>query len=492
MPSIRHKISFGFYAFAAMVALLAAFAYSDLRYLEGRVTAGTAVADFRGAVLELRRYEKNFFLYGAREDLETAAEFVDAANAILRNEPAAFAALNDGSAMAGLAQLLDLYGMRLREALGGQAVSTGPGQPGLQAFLRDLGRDLAEAAEGLVHAERLELAATAQRAQAFLLGAVVLAILLGIVAARLLSRTAVQPMAWLESKLAAIGEGRFNQVQPLNQDQEIVSMSRAVNRMLAEIDARNRQLAQSEKLASLGTLVSGVAHELNNPLSNISSTCQILIEELRQDSGVDAAEWLQQIDDETERARRIVSALLEFSRECPFEKQPVALRRLIERVLLLLGRHRRLQVQVDVADDITADADPQRLQQVLVNLIQNAQDAGGADLPIRVSARTVEGKRFHMPQGAVAGRLACPAGNAREVVVIEVEDAGPGIPPQLLSRVFDPFFTTKDVGHGAGLGLYLVQEIVDRHDGCIGVHSAPGKGTRFIVCLPQREQGPEA
>ena len=132
-------------------------------------------------------------------------------------------------------------------------------------------------------------------------------------------------------------------------------------------------------------------------------------------------------------------------------------------------------------------ADPQRLQQVLVNLVSNAEDAGGPEVNVRVSARLLPGSDFRLPDGALSGRSSCPARKAERVLLMEVEDDGPGIPQDVLPRIFDPFFTTKDVGHGSGLGLFVTQEIVDQHDGCIGVVSRAGQGTRFIIALPHPE-----
>ncbi len=486
MPSIRQKISLSFYAFAAIVALLSTLAFSDLRYLQWRIGTGTAIADLVGAVLELRRYEKNYFLYGTTADLETAKTFVEKAVGLIRDSREAFHDLAGEGSTRRMEVLLDRYRREL-QALGQHGA--GPDGEGvrLQSRVRDLGHELAEAAEAVGTAYRAELAATTQRAQTGLVATVILVALLGIGAGRVLSRTAVQPMAWLESKLAAIGEGRFRQVEPVSRDQEIVSMSRAVNRMLAEIETRNRQLVQSEKLASLGTLVSGVAHELNNPLSNISSSCQILLEELREGSAANPHEWLEQIDEETERARRIVQTLLEFSRDRGFAKQTVPLRPVVERALLLLGRRKRSRVVLDLPPGIEVSADPQRLQQVLVNLVSNAEDAGGPEVNVRVSARLLPGSDFRLPDGALSGRSSCPARKAERVLLMEVEDDGPGIPQDVLPRIFDPFFTTKDVGHGSGLGLFVTQEIVDQHDGCIGVVSRPGQGTRFIIALPHPE-----
>jgi signal transduction histidine kinase len=137
--------------------------------------------------------------------------------------------------------------------------------------------------------------------------------------------------------------------------------------------------------------------------------------------------------------------------------------------------------------DLSIFADTQKLQQVFINLFKNALDAGGADVSINVLAKTASARDFHFPQGAVTGKRFCTPDSERRVLVIEVEDDGPGLAPDVLPRVFDPFFTTKDVGHGEGLGLYVAQEIVDYHGGCIGAISQPGEGTRFVICLPHHE-----
>jgi signal transduction histidine kinase len=141
-------------------------------------------------------------------------------------------------------------------------------------------------------------------------------------------------------------------------------------------------------------------------------------------------------------------------------------------------------VTLSIPDDLTVPADAQRLQQVFVNLIRNAMDVLGADGKILISAQVlqVDGP----PEGTALG-VGCDF--AGEMVEISVADNGPGIPPEILPRIFDPFFTTKDVGHGMGLGLFVVYEIVDEHGGCISVQSTPGQGTNFRVRLPLTETG---
>lgn len=488
MPSIRQKISFGFYGFVAIVGFLALFAYSDLRYLEQRIGSGVAIYEFLDAVLEVRLQEKNFFLYANERNLQATLDYTGKAETILNENRQAFLALQTDPELRAMESLLRDYiqgWSRYRD------LSTSGGEPAAPTkdSIRQMGERLTRVAERLAKAERGELSKSVSRSQWALLASVVIIALLGIVAARLLSRVSLRPLAWLEAEFAAIGDGRYNQLDPVSRDQEIVSMSRAVNRMLNEIEVRNRHLMQSEKLISLGTLASGVAHELNNPLSNISSSCQILMEEIKQRSPTDPMEWLEQIDQETERARLIVQAVLEFSKENRIRKAAVDLHEVIGRSLLLMGQKDNFRIRTSgIPKRTRLHADAQKLQQVFINLFQNAVDAGGPNVQIEVRSESMTGRDFTMPEGMVTGKGYCAANPDGRVLMIEVEDDGPGIPPEVLPRVFDPFFTTKDVGHGEGLGLYVTQGIIDLHEGCIGVGNQPGMGARFVICLPCEEE----
>ncbi len=492
MPSIRRKISFGFFALIAIIAFLALFAYSDLRYLERRIGSGVAIYEFLETVLVIRLREKDLLLYASDQDLESALDYAAKAEDILKANRQAFLALQTEPELDALGSLLDEY----RHYLAGYGELPLRGaKPTAKAkeALRERGERLTTIAEALATAERAELGASVSRSQWALLGSVVVIALLGIATAQLLSRISLRPLAWLEAELAAIGEGRYNQLNPVSRDQEIVSVSRAINRMIIDIEARNRQLMQSEKLASLGTLTSGVAHELNNPLSNISSSCQILMEEIAQQSNIDPMEWLQQIDQETERARLIVRSVLDFSKESRMRKTETRLREIIDRSLVLMGQKGNFRIDAgDIQQQTTLLADAQKLQQVFINLFQNAIDAGGPKVTIWIRSKTVAGQDFQLPDGAVSGKRFGSANPRGRVVVIEVEDDGPGIPQEVLPRVFDPFFTTKDVGRGGGLGLYVTQEIIDLHEGCISVRSRPGRGASFVICLPCDEADAES
>lgn len=498
MPSLQQKIQLGYAAFAAAVAALVLLAYSDLSYLERNIALDVAASRLLDTVLEIRRYEKNWLLYGGAEALREVESYTEQAQELIAEARPRLAELAGASDLTRLDSDLVGYRRLLSE------IQTQPEAQkdldGTQA-IRQTGRRLADGAEAIARARHARLKEAIAESRTTLLAVGTLTILLAVVAARWLARRATGPLGLLVDKLRDIAAGRYDQVAPVSEDREILAVSGAVNRMLAELDARRRHLVQAEKLASLGTLVSGVAHELNNPLSNVSSSCQILLEELDTADPAQIREWLGQIDAETERARNIVRTLLEFSREGAFRKRHLALRPLVERTLVLVGRGRArsgagAKVTLDIPQSLMVDADPQRLQQVLVNLVANALDAGGPQVRIGLSAQVADAAGFQMPKHSVCGRSGAPtptgAAAGRRLVLIKVSDSGPGIAPGVLPRVFDPFFTTKDVGHGSGLGLYVSQEIIDQHSGCIGVSSLPGDGATFTIALPYDEpqEGP--
>lgn len=485
MPSIRNKIRVSFYLFATTIAILSATSYSDLRYLQWRIESGIAVYDFIDAVEEGRRHEKNLFLYRVPLEREHALASVKKAAQILEHNYPAFVALSDNTSTEQLQQSLELYHQQLH-------IYTPTSHRQIQQDqIRALGIDLVNTIQTLRLAERRSLAEAVSQSQWWLVLTTALITMLGISAAHLISRAVVRPMSRLGKQLSHIVSNHFSPIIPTSDDEEIIFMCEAMNHMQSELKEQNRTLVQSEKLASLGTLVSGVAHELNNPLSNISSSCQILIEDIQQGKGTEPIEWLQQIDDETQRAQRIVSTLLSFSREQHFVKQWTPLLPLVNDTLLLIGHEHQSMIELDIATNVTLNVDRQRLQQVFVNLISNAIDAAAGKVTIHIRARKIHSGEFQSPEQVVYGRRVCPLKDSK-MILIEIEDNGSGIATEILPRIFDPFFTTKEVGHGSGLGLYVSEEIVEMHQGCIGVSSELAKGTHFYIGLPIDDESDNA
>lgn len=481
MTSIRGKITLGYLALATGVGGFMLFASADLRLLEIRVREGVTVSTFQEDIQEMRRHEKNFFLYRATEELVEARALAARLETRSASEAVALAAVARGGELESLRRALSRYRLLVDvPAIDDRA----------EAAIRAAGHDISEQGERLAQRERAALVETLRQSRRALFWSVGLVALLAMAGGQLLYRAVGRPLRNLEAQLEPLAAGRFQSFTQVSEDREIVSFTAALNRMLEELELRRRQVLQSEKLAALGTLASGVAHELNNPLGNISGACQILVEELAGLDDLPAAtktalrEWLTQIDDETERARRIVHTLLDYSRKPGREGAPCLLGETLEKSLLLL-RQRLPEVDsviLDIPAELRVCADPQRLQQVFINLIQNALDARARQ--VSVVARPAAHADWPPPgAGLVVGER-----KGGEAVMITVVDDGPGIPPERLDHIFDPFYTTRETGEGTGLGLYIVGEIVQEQGGAIAVSSPPGGGARFTLWLPCGEK----
>ncbi|HTM25870.1 MAG TPA: ATP-binding protein [Vicinamibacterales bacterium] len=226
------------------------------------------------------------------------------------------------------------------------------------------------------------------------------------------------------------------------------------------------QLQISEKMASIGLLAAGVAHEVNTPLTGISSFTQMLLEGAQPDDP--STQVLEKIERQTFRAAKIVNGLLNLARPAQVDSGPCDINAVINDVLSLLDHQLRtgsIQVRKELADSAPiVQGIEHKLQQVFLNLFLNARDA--------------------MPKG---GWLTIATREDPGGAAIEVADTGSGIPADLLSRIYDPFFTTKEIGKGTGLGLSITYGIIQEHGGTIACESHVGQGTRFSIRLPLAE-----
>jgi hypothetical protein len=223
------------------------------------------------------------------------------------------------------------------------------------------------------------------------------------------------------------------------------------------------QLQISEKMASIGLLAAGVAHEVNTPLTGISSFTQMLLEGAEPEDP--KTKVLEKIERQTFRAAKIVNGLLNLARPAQVESAPCDINVVVSDVLALLEHQfktGRIQVRKEFASPgPMVQGMEYKLQQVFLNLLLNARDA--------------------MPKG---GWLTLVTRVEKSAVVVEVGDTGSGIPAEHLSRIYDPFFTTKAIGKGTGLGLSISYGIVQEHGGAITCDSTPGQGTRFTLQFP--------
>jgi len=273
-----------------------------------------------------------------------------------------------------------------------------------------------------------------------------------------------------QSSIAIENAKAFDEIAKLNE-----SLEARVDERTRELQEAQNQLMQAEKLKSLGQLVAGVAHELNNPIGFVHANLQLLdefIEKLvtAQERGQDTAPFrdaiaklLARSREGTERVKKIVQDLRTFSRTDQADLQQAHLTDEIDRTLALMEPRFKGLVEVvrEYQELPEVRCYPGQLNQVFLNLLMNACDV--------------------LEEG---GRITIRAAPVENGVRLEFEDTGPGIPPEVQGRIFDPFFTTKEIGKGTGLGLSLSHGIIERHGGRIHVESQPGQGTRFVIELP--------
>ncbi|WP_448382626.1 ATP-binding protein [Desulfosoma sp.] len=260
----------------------------------------------------------------------------------------------------------------------------------------------------------------------------------------------------------------------LGRDVIIANIADITDRVQAEA-----QLIQAGKMATLGEMSAGVAHELNQPLNAIRIGCEFFLKKVRRGEPIDPevmAKVASQMVDQVERAAGIINHLREFGRKSDaFEMEPVDINRTIADVFTVLGQQLRLR-QIDVVLDLAEDLPPvlgvaNRLEQVFLNLVMNARDA-------------MEEKRQRGDGEAEAMVLHIRTSRHGDRVVVTVSDTGTGIPEGLRERIFEPFFTTKEVGRGTGLGLSISYGIVKECGGTIEVHSEEGCGATFRLTFP--------
>jgi signal transduction histidine kinase len=274
-----------------------------------------------------------------------------------------------------------------------------------------------------------------------------------------------------QSSIAIENAKAFDEIAKLNE-----SLEARVEERTRELRDTQTQLMQSEKMSSLGQLVAGVAHELNNPIGFVHANLQLLDEYVdklvraEQGGGGDPevvrnaiTKLLRRSREGTERVKQIVQDLRTFSRMDQAESQVADLHEEIDRTLALMEPRLKNKIKVvrDYGDIPEVRCYPGQLNQVFLNLLMNACDALGDGGTITISTERSE-----------------------RGVRLEFRDDGPGIPLDVQSRIFDPFFTTKEVGKGTGLGLSLSHGIIERHGGRFLVYSEPGEGASFVIDLP--------
>ena len=486
MTSLRSKILTSYGLSTGALLIFVAVVIADLHYLQTHIVEGEAVDDLYVASQKIRRDEKNLFLYHDPNDLAQLWLQLEVAQTSLRKGQRVFEAIAGPEELRRLEQVLGSYSMQLDE----YAVLSPEVRASKQDLIRNSGHKLSELTQDIDQRQRAILTETTALAAKTLLIASATVILIGLLSAMFMVRRVVRPLAQLENQLDQLAEDNVQTLALPSNDKEIQSFVFHFNSMLEQIREHQNQMRRHERAAALGVLVSGVAHELNNPLSNISTSVQLLMEDDGTTRDDLRKQWLSHIDGETERGRRIVRRLLDTVRQPTHQMQLLGAAELVRAAALLI--HRQLPqdvfLHIEEIEDGILLVDRDRMQQVFINLIRNATHAGAKN--IWVTGRQSTWKACKPVNTNYLAGDTLGISQFTHVMLMHVDDDGPGIPPDHLPQLFDPFFTTQAGGEGTGLGLYLVEEIINEHRGCIAVENRPEGGARFTIWLPLEQAAP--
>lgn len=513
--SLRKKIILGFSISALIIDILIAFVYVNFMEIKKEIRYLELTDSLRSKSLQLRRHEKNFFLYGEAEELAAVHTYLDDIMKVAR-EGKVFRENSELHLLVTKAREYDVRFMVIEEyftdlrgrlaALKSRYLRHSDSFALIEALMlerplvgadfiskvlppetaapfadkfRRLGgeiRDLRKTGEELLVASKdLDISAKRNVEHAIRLSQTAALILfplfffVGIGTLLAISHNVVKRLKSLMEAVSRAGRGEFAAVPVLGEKDEVSMLIISLNQMEKdlmdrdwELIRKNEELLHSRKLASIGTLASGVAHELNNPINNIYLAAQTLARQMEKErpSAV-TRESVKDICSQTLRVKRIVGDLLEFSREKPPELKTVDIVEVVREVhsrMSSSGEMASVQWNLAAPESLKLPLDRQMMEQVFINLFGNAVDA-------------MEG----------TGRLDVEIARTVSSVTVRVADSGKGISPEDVPRVFDPFFTTKE--KGTGLGLAIVHNIIAKHKGKVELESRLDNGTTFTIIL---------
>ena len=438
----------------------------DFKLFSDDVTLLIHAGNLSNICLEIRRYEKNFIIRHDNEDFNKALEYIKEAQEFVPQ------VINDLKIMPNPTHLQDLtaklqaykqnFLVIKKECTSEMDVADCPSWE----RVRNLGQDLVKITENLVLFEQQKMTDFIENFKVLILETSAFFILLSIFTILLLYNSIVIPLKTVEEAAINIANGTFSLVPVDEKKGEVRSVLRAFNKMVNELEEKQEQLFQAKKLSSIGTLASGTAHQINNPLNNIATSCQLALDDIDQEQCPFVVKMLETINQETQRAGEIVRGLLEFSRAQTFSLQRYSFADVVSKVKQLVASEvpAGINIETDVPEDVIVYIDVQKMVEALLNLTINAIQA------------------IPEPPGTIFIGAEKDVDNKN--AVITVADTGTGIDKENLQKIFDPFFTTKNAGNGTGLGLAVVYGIIKKQNGSTRVESEKGKGTRFIITLP--------
>jgi signal transduction histidine kinase len=448
------------------MAIMIAVNYSNFHRLTGAMQFFELSGDINNTITEMRRYEKNYFLAREAFSYEENLTFTNRLIMMLSREKAN---LIDAIGDENYTRFLRDTGKYTKFM---EELRKTPWKEGccveLHAKIRRLGQDLLLFSDQLVSTERREINRRLQRMIPLPVINLGILILLLVFVVFFITDVIIRPLARITRESEQVTQGAYLRITPFGKPgNEIHRLISAVNHMMGELESRQEQLVQSRKIAAVGTLTSGIAHELNNPINNISLILESLVEDGLTMGKSERLRLFQEAMAQTDRASETVKNLLEFSRASHPKMENISIEKIVDKTVRLVKNELNLnniKFSKESEDGIPMmNVDRSGIQQVLLNLFINSIQA--------------------MPKGGDLKVLTRLSDSLKEVR-IDVEDTGEGIPSDQLNNIFDPFYTTKREGEGTGLGLSVSYSIIKKHGGSIQVKSVLGQGTCFSIYLP--------
>ncbi|MBE0582726.1 MAG: HAMP domain-containing protein [Desulfofustis sp.] len=405
-----------------VVGILTMFVVSqrDLTAAKEKLEAIDLAYGLHGIILEVRRYEKNYLLYGTEEALRENQVLLSMALEAIDKMSDQLSRLKIHPMLMRLNELVQAYQHNVSLLSSTYDPYQGTVSSVLVDKLRTAGQEMVELSNELVSFEHRQILSILDELVRQLIAWTVVAVAVGVLLPLAVSFKIFKPLGIIKAATEQIATGRFQQIEVLDTRDEMQQVMEALNTMASELQHRQDQLVQSQKLSSIGTLTAGIAHQLNNPLNNIATSCQIAIDEFAAGDADLLRRMLSNIDQETLRARDVVQGLLEFSRAREFTVRPESLATVVNRSVQLVRSQvpAGISIVIDVPENLVVFMDAQRIQEVFINMIFN-------------SVQAIDGS------GTI--RIAAALDREHSQVVIEVNDDGSGIPIDIQDRLFDPF-----------------------------------------------------
>jgi two-component system, NtrC family, sensor kinase len=472
MNTIKSRITVFVILCLIFFSVLTFLYYDNIFLLENKVLITEKFHELLDNILELRRYEKNYVYYHDGEDrYEIVSYLYKTEDALKRSADEIRPAIGENELRRFTDNLTD-YKAALQKTM--VLMGNSNAEPIYPEVLRSRGKVLVDSAQGLINLNSSRIREAMRKTFTIPLAFMAIFMLLAVFIFVLVVRSVLKPLAMIRKATEEVARETFAPISiQTGRKDEVSQLIVAFNKMAEELESRQTQLLQSRKMASIGTLTSGIAHELNNPLNNISLTAETLLMNHREMSDAEKEEMLQEIMHQSDRGSQVVKNLLEFSRtDRPFlsalsvEETLKGTIRLIRNQLMVNRIKLHQQIQADIP---FIRGKRQDLEQAFLNILLNSIQA--------------------MPEG---GEITIRAGLGPDGYIrVDLEDTGTGIKPEDLTHIFDPFYTTKPVGQGTGLGLSLTYGIVRNHGGYIETKSQLNKGTTFSIYLPTPKESNE-